>query len=240
MSSLELVTLPAAFGLRNVSPFCVKAEMLLTALDLPFTKSEIQDPRKAPKGKLPYLVDDGVVVADSELIAVHLDARTQGRVFGGLTPEQNARGLAFTRLAEDHLYWLMVASRWLDDGWWPNIVAGFFGFVPALIRPLASNAARRDVRRTLDLHGLGRHTRAEQEDFARRDLAALEAAVAQGGWIGGTDAPSVHDFAVAGLLSTVYDQQPPTWLNPIAETFPELRAYTERVQAEVGVWARPV
>ena len=33
---LTLVTLPPAFGIRNVSPFCLKAEMLLTALGLPF------------------------------------------------------------------------------------------------------------------------------------------------------------------------------------------------------------
>ena len=46
---LELVTLPPAFGLRNVSPFCLKAEMLLTSLDLPFKLSEEADPRKAPR-----------------------------------------------------------------------------------------------------------------------------------------------------------------------------------------------
>ncbi len=56
---LELVVLPAAFGMRNVSPFCLKAEMLLTSLELPFTLSEEGDPRKAPKGKLPYLIVDG-------------------------------------------------------------------------------------------------------------------------------------------------------------------------------------
>ena len=101
--ALELVTLPAAFGLRNVSPFCVKAEMLLAQLGEPFTKSEIVDPRKAPKGKLPYLVENGRRIADSELIAHHLDARSGGAVFGTLPPRANAQGLAFTRLVEDHL-----------------------------------------------------------------------------------------------------------------------------------------
>ena len=65
---LELVTLPPAFGLRNVSPFCLKAEMLLTSLELPFTLSEEADPRKAPKGKLPFLIDGDTRIADSELI----------------------------------------------------------------------------------------------------------------------------------------------------------------------------
>lgn len=235
--ALELVTLPAAFGLRNVSPFCVKAEMLLTHLGEDFTKSEILDPRKAPKGKLPYLVVDGGRIADSELIALHLDERSGGAVFGTLSPEANARGLAFTRLVEDHLYWLMVASRWLDDAWWPNVVEGFFGFVPAPLRGFAAGAARRQVRRTIELQGLGRHDRGEQLGFARRDLSALNVAVRERDFLV-ADAPCVHDFAVAGFLATLYDQQPPTWINPIAEEFPDLKAYTERVQAAVGIYAR--
>ena len=237
--ALELVTLPAAFGLRNVSPFCVKAEMLLTHVGLEFTKSDIVDPRKAPKGKLPYLVENGEKLADSELIALRVDALTNGAVFGGLSAEANARGYAYTRLVEDHLYWLVVASRWLDDAWWPNVVEGFFGFVPGFIRGFAAGGARKQVRQTLDLHGLGRHDRADQIGFARRDLAALDAAVVGGGFLV-SDAPCIHDFAVAGFLATVYDQKPPTWINPIAEEFPALKDYTERVQAAVGVWARPV
>ena len=56
---LKLVTLPPAFGMRNVSPFCLKAEMLLASLDLPYEPAEEGNPRNAPKGKLPYLLADG-------------------------------------------------------------------------------------------------------------------------------------------------------------------------------------
>lgn len=145
---LKLVTLPAAFGMRNVSPFCLKIEMLLTALNLPFTMTELADPRQAPKGKLPFLYDGEHCIADSELITEYLDQKTGGQVYAGLSPQQIARGVALSRLAEDHLYWIMVASRWLDDEWWPNIVSDFFGFVPALIRPIPTTLARRQVRQT--------------------------------------------------------------------------------------------
>ncbi len=64
--SLVLFTLGGAFGLRNVSPFCLKVEMLLTSLELPFELEVQPDPRKAPKGKLPYIVADGSVIVDSE------------------------------------------------------------------------------------------------------------------------------------------------------------------------------
>ena len=83
---IRLVTLPAAFGLRNPSPFCLKIEMALTHLRLDFELETITDPRKAPKGKLPFLIIDGDKLADSELILERLDTMTQGGLYGKLTP----------------------------------------------------------------------------------------------------------------------------------------------------------
>ncbi len=234
---LELVTLPPAFEMRNVSPFCLKAELLLAALELPFSKSELADPRKAPKGKLPYLLTDDGTIADSELIVTYLDQVTQGAVYEGLTPAEKAHGTALTRLAEDHLYWIMVASRWLDDAWWPNIVDGFFHIAPKPIRPLVAGLARRQVRQTYHLHGLGRHSLEDQRGFARRDLQALEDAVPDEGFLFGA-APNVFDFTVAGMMAGIYDNRPATWLTEIAREYERLHAYTERVQAHMGIYGR--
>jgi hypothetical protein len=158
-----------------------------------------------------------VIVADSELINEFLDTHTNGQVYAGLTESQKAHGFALARLTEDHLYWLMVASRWLDDQWWPNIVKGFFGYLPGVVRPLATRIARRSVRKTYDLHGLGRHSLEEQRGFAERDLRALSASVPE------------NDFLFG---------QPESWITPIARGFPRLQAYTERVQESVGVFGR--
>jgi glutathione S-transferase len=234
---LELVTLPPAFGMRNVSPFCLKAEMLLTSLELPFTLSELADPRKAPKGKLPYLVADGQKIADSELIAEYLNGVTGGRVYAGLASAQKAQGVALTRLAEDHLYWLMVASRWLDDAWWPNVVEGFFHIAPKPLRPLVAGLARRQVRQGYHLHGLGRHTLEAQRGFAERDLAALQDAIPGDGFLFG-EMPNIFDFTVAGMMAGIYDNQPSTWVTEIAKGHEKLHAYTQRVQEAIGVYGR--
>lgn len=236
---IELVVLTPAFGLRNVSPFCLKIEMLLAALELPFEIRPEADPRQAPKGKLPFVVIDGVALADSELIAVHLDELTEGGVYGSLSPVQIAQGRAITRLVEDHLYWIMVASRWLDDSWWPNIVEGFFGSVPKLMRGVVANSARKSVRRGYALQGLGRHTRDEQQLLARQDLAALEALVTQthGAFLFGRE-PGVFDFAVAGFMVGALENQPPTWFTTVALEYKGLVQYTERVQDYMGIYGR--
>lgn len=127
-----------------------------------------------------------------------------------------------------------VASRWLDDQWFPNIVRDFFGFVPGLIRGFAAGGAQKAVRQTYDLQGLGRHTMEEQKGFARRDLQAIADVVSKNGYIVGGRL-TAFDFVVAGMLSGFMDNEPATWLTELANGYPSLRVYLEKIQNEVGV-----
>lgn len=234
---IQLYTFPEAFGLRNVSPFCLKVEMALTWLNIDFNIVLESDPRKSPKGKLPYIVVDGEVIADSELIFEYLETRSEGGLYGGLTEQEYAQGMAYTRLVEDHLYWMLVASRWVDDGWFPNIKQGFFGQLPPVIRSVAAGIARKQVSKTYELHGLGKHNLQEQASFARRDFKALSGALQQSDYLLG-DHLTVFDFGAASLLAGIYDNKPATWVTNIAQEFPILREYAERVQADLGVYCR--
>lgn len=234
---LKLVVLPPAFGMRNVSPYCLKIEMLLTAHDIPFELTLEPDPRKTPKGKLPYLIDNDKTIADSELIVEHINDTHDGCVYAGLSPESKALGVAISRLAEDHLYWMIVASRWLDDTWWPHVKQGFFDPLPPVIRTVAASMARKQVVRTYHLQGLGRHTLEEQKGFAHRDLSALQTMVPDLGYLAG-EAPGVYDFTLASILSGMFDNQPATWLTTLAQPYDSLRRYAERVQEHTGVFGR--
>ena len=234
---ITLFTFPEAFGLRNVSPYCLKVEMALAYLKLDFEIALESDPRKGPKDKLPFIIKDGVTYDDSELILKHLDEETSGGLYGQLTPSEIAVGTAFARLADDHLYWIMVASRWLEDDWFDNVRKGFFGNLPPVIGPLISFVARRQVKQTYNLHGLGRHSKAQQKWFARRDLQAIDAIVSQQQYIVGNRL-TVYDFSVASLLAGILDNKPHTWLTKIAEEYPALAEYAERVQKDLNVYCR--
>lgn len=237
---ITLFTFPEAFGLRNVSPFCLKVEMALSYLDIDFEIALESDPRKGPKDKLPFIIsDDGATIDDSELILQHLDAITNGGLYGQLTPQEIAVGTAFIRLVDDHLYWMLVASRWLEDDWFPNVRKGFFSNLPPLLGPLVANMARRQMRKTYHLHGLGRHSKAQQEWFAQRDLQAIESVVSKEQYIIGRRL-TVFDFGVASLLAGILDNRPETWLTKLAQAYPALTEYAERVQEDVGVYCRDI
>ena len=236
---ITLFTFPEAFGLRNVSPFCLKVEMAMAYLKLDYEIALESDPRKGPKDKLPFVIIDGVTIDDSELILKHLDEMTNCGLYGQLSAAEVAVGTAFARLVDDHLYWIMVASRWLEDDWFANVRKGFFGNLPPVIGPLIANLARRQVKKTYKLHGLGRHSKQQQVWFARRDLQAIDAVVSTEQYIVGKRL-TVYDFSVASLLAGMLDNKPATWVSKLASEYPALAEYAERVQKDLNVYCRGV
>ncbi len=58
---------------------------------------------KAPKKKLPYLDDDGTVVADTHFIIEYPKARCSDPLDGALTPAEHAMATALLRLIEQNL-----------------------------------------------------------------------------------------------------------------------------------------
>lgn len=56
-----MITLPPAYGQRSPRPFCLKAEMALTHLQLDFELKTTLELNKAPRGKAPWMDDDGII-----------------------------------------------------------------------------------------------------------------------------------------------------------------------------------
>ena len=169
---ITLYAFGPAFGLPDPSPFVTKAEMLLKLARLAY-RVDTGGFRKAPKGKLPYIDDDGTIVADSSFIRLHLERKHGIDFDAGLTAERRAVAWAIEKMCEDHLYWAVVRDRWIDDA---NFAAGpakFFEKVPAPVRPLVVAVIRRKVRSGLKAHGLGRHTPEEIAELARRTSMRL-------------------------------------------------------------------
>ena len=111
---ITLYTFGPLFGLPDPSPFVMKAEMLLKLAKLEYQAST-KGFLRAPKGKLPYIDDDGTIVADSTLIRLHLEQKYGIDFDRGLSPRDRGIAWAAEKMLEDHLYWVLVYWRWMND-----------------------------------------------------------------------------------------------------------------------------
>src|SRR5512132_2110713 len=111
---ITLYAFGPGFGLPDPSPFVTKVEVLLKMAGLAY-RTDTTGFRQAPKGKLPYIDDDGEQVADSTFIRWHLENKYRIDFDKGLSAEQRAVAWAFEKMAEDHLYWALVDARWFDE-----------------------------------------------------------------------------------------------------------------------------
>jgi glutathione S-transferase len=229
-----MITLAAfgpAFGLPDPSPFVMKAEILLNMAGLAYTKQTgFSAFRRAPKGKLPYIVDDGVSVADSTFIGFHL-TRKYGIDFDqGLTPAQRAAGWAFEKLAEDHLYWAAVYARWVDPRNWPVMKTHLLTQLPPVIGPLIAAHAQRSVRRHLAGHGFGRHAPEEIYELGRRDVGAIADALGDKPFLLGGE-PKGVDASLGAMMTAILCDAFDSPLRAAAAERPNLMAYRDRIVA---------
>jgi glutathione S-transferase len=213
-------------GLPDLSPPCMKAATLLrmAGLDYRLDRSGL---RKAPKGKLPYIDDDGVIIADSTFIRWHLEEKYKIDFDKTLTAIERGQAWAFEKLCEDNLYFSLVHTRWIDDANFARGPARFFDAVPAPLRPFVKAMIRRKIRQSLHMQGTGRHTPAEIARLAITGVDAIAAQIGDKPWLMGNEPcaadASVH-ATVSGLLCPAFQ----TPVRDAAEAHPNLIAYRDR------------
>lgn len=231
---IVLYQFPAAFGVPNPSPYCLKLETFLRLAGLDYQVRSVGNPRRAPKGKLPYIELDGEAIADSAIIQRRLAERFPLSLDTHLDAAGRARALVITRLCDEHLALLLLYFRWLDDEGWRQVRSSFFGGLPAPLHLLLPPLVQRRMRQALWAQGLGRHSPDELLSFAREDLQALTDLLGAAPFFGG-ERPCSADAAAYGILANLLLCLLDTPLNRVAREFPPLLAYCERLRARV--WA---
>lgn len=218
-------------GVANASPFCVKLETWLRLSQIPFRVRPVMDPRKAPRGKIPWIEAADGKFGDSGLIIDRLAAANPDlpERLRACTPAQHL----VVRTAEESLYWALVYDRWQTDAGFETVREAFFSVVPRLLRPLAIAFLRRQVRKQLWQQGMGRFTAEEVRERARRDVEALAAALGDAAYFAGTG-PGRVDCSVYGVLTNILDADPPSPLRPLANAYPNLSDYTARMREAAG------
>lgn len=228
---IKLYQFRPAFGLPNASPFCMKVENYLRMAGLPYECPRGADLRKAPKGKLPYIEDDGVTVADSAFIIDYLKRKYGDPLDAHLSAAERAAALACQRMLEENTYWAVLYFRWIDEAGWGLTREAFFDWMRPPLRWIVPAVARRMVRRELHGHGMGRHTRDEIVAIGKRDLTASADLLGNQPFFMGAQ-PSSLDATAYAFLANVLQVPAESPLKTHARQFPQLEAYCQRMQAQ--------
>lgn len=225
-------TFPGAFGLESLSPFCMKVEVYLKLTKLPY-KAVHADPRKAPKGKLPVIVDDdGTKVADSSAILAYLEKKHGEPLDKGVSDLERARAHLLQRTFEESLYFVALWSRWAEDAGWNVVKPIFFGGMPAPLRLIVPPIARKQVVGSAHAQGVGRHSRDEIYAFGIEDLRAISTMLGDQPYFLG-EQPRTIDCTAYGFLANGLRFDVDTPLRAHIKGDPRLRAYVERMQQRV-------
>jgi glutathione S-transferase len=188
------------FGIPNISPFCCKLETWLRITKIPYEVVDTPDPKKGPKGKLPFIEDAGRVIGDSSAIINHLKNTRQIDPDAHLDEKQRATSLLVQRTLEEHYAFVTLYTHFIRaDGW--RETRAFFDAVPAPVRPLVSVMLRRQMRKVLWLQGTLRHSDEEIMAAGVADWKAVLATMSDGNYFFG-DRPSSVDATLLGVLAT--------------------------------------
>lgn len=216
------------FGLPAASPFVIKAEILLKMASVEYRNAKA-DLRSAPKGKMPWIDDNGTIVADTAFIKKHLEDHHGADFTGGYDARALGHGLALERMMEDHAYWMNTCIRWLQDGNFFKGPVHFFDSAPAPIRPLIVKLVRRQVRKSAHAHGMSRHNDAERLHLATLLVNALANVLGDNDYMLGQRV-SGADASVYGHLASI---EAPFFESPMGDLVrerPNLMTYLHRMR----------
>jgi glutathione S-transferase len=198
---IVLYSYPELFGVADNNGYGLKVFAFLRLAGLPFTHEHIFDASAAPRGQLPYIVDDGAAIGDSETIIAHLISKYRLAIDAALNQRQRDLSHLITRMLDD-LYWVMSYSRWKDERYWP-------AFRDALMRE-HPNVTEESLRKAQEFNfqryyfaGIGRYTPDEAYARGLADIRVLADLIPAQGYVHGPKPTSV-DAGIYGFLANIY------------------------------------
>jgi glutathione S-transferase len=226
---IKLFQFPRMFGIPNLSPLCCKLETWLRIAGIPYEVVNTPDPRKGPKGKLPFIEDAGVRIADTSLIVDHL-VRTRGvDPDARLGASQRATALLVQRTLEEHYAFILAYTHLVRDEGLQHTRARFEA-VPALVRPLVTRTVHGQIKKVLWSQGILRHSHEDIVESALRDWRAVLTVMSDGPFFFG-DEPAGLDAIVFGALATTVLTPIESPIRDFLRSQPGCVAYAERIRA---------
>lgn len=223
-----------AWGGMQPSNLCLKVDIWLQMAGIEFERVASNLASRAPRGRVPFVrFADGSWIDDSETIIATLGARFGVDVDAGLSAAERGISRAVQRMIDEHMFFMLIDSRWNVDAVWPRVRDNFLGPWPMPLRLVIGMIYRRGVRRRIRLQGFGRYSATERHAKAAADLCALDQILGDKPFMLGVKPRSV-DAAVYGMLASIHFADLATPLAASLRDFPRLIDYTQRMETRYG------
>src|SRR3954468_7334824 len=227
---LTLYSYPELYGVADNNGYGLKVFAFLKLVRVPFVHQHIFDASAAPRGQLPYIVDDGETIGDSETIIAHLTQKYRLTIDAALTPAQRMTDHLVIRMLDD-LYWVMSYSRWKDERFFPAFRNGFIAQHRQIDADGFEKAKAYNAQR-YHYQGIGRYTPDQAYARGLADLQVLTEIVPAQGFVHGADPTSI-DASIYGFLANIYFFPIPTPLKAFVDAHKNLVAHCERIHGMV-------
>jgi len=225
---IRVFQFPRMFSIPNLSPFCSKLETWLRITGLPYQVVETPNPRKAPKGKLPFIEDAGHRIGDTSLIIEHLVKSRGIDPDVHLDASQRAAALLVQRTLGEHYAFVLLYTHFIREEGWRHTQANF-DKLPPLVRTLVARMVRARMRKIIWVQGLGRHTDEEIIESGLKDWRAVMRIMSDGPYFFG-DEPCGADAIVFATLATTLLTPIESPIRDYLRSQPSCVAYAERMR----------
>uniref|UniRef100_A0A8R1DW02 Uncharacterized protein n=1 Tax=Caenorhabditis japonica TaxID=281687 RepID=A0A8R1DW02_CAEJA len=212
----------------NLSPFCLKLEVLCRACGIPYETVDSQFLRSR-NGTLPFIELNGEHIADSDLIEIRL---RQHFKIPSLPADQEAQSVALSRMADNHLFFILLRYKGSVTAFYETIVGllGLPGFLLSILVPIVKAVFGRKIH-TRSVGAIGDFEPKELDLLLRRDLKVIQDSI-KGKFLFG-DKVTPCDATVFGQLASVYYPFRTHLTEVLDNDFPSLLQYLERVKTEI-------
>jgi glutathione S-transferase len=228
---LTLYSYPGLFGVADNNGYGLKVYAFLKMTGVPFTHRHIFDASTAPRGQLPYMVDDGETIGDSGTIVAHAIRKYGLAIDDGLTAAQRDASHLITRMLDD-LYWVMSYSRWKDDRYWPDFRDALLRQHPSLTEEGLAKARAFNAQRYY-YQGIGRFSAEEAYARGLSDLQVLANLLASNEYVHGSKPTSI-DAGIYGFVANILFYPIDTPLRQFAGSRPDLVRHCSAIHAAIG------
>lgn len=228
---IELYSFASGFGVVDPSPFVLKVDAYMRMANIEYESfPSVDNLKKSPKGKLPFIMDGEKKIADSEFIISYLQEKFQVNLDSNLSAEQKSIAYLIGKSLDENLYWCLVYSRWVKDETWVQVKKAFFGSMPFPLKFIVPPIARKGVTSALYKQGLGRHSDEEIKIISDRTFKSLSDLLGDKSYFFG-DSPCTFDATAFGFLAQFISVSLNNEINDLARQYSNLVDYCSHINA---------